>query len=354
MVATSKNVLFPGHNYLLSTGTDDPSLAGTRAIIKGSGHQYWWLAGGYDLEIGHLLEVASMVVTWWIVAFFAQCYPCIQFSQLLLTRSVAWVHISSHAVLLFDLFRRPLENLSSLQGTWESSLVERSTPSTRAMPAFGMIQSKSTSSPRNTHRWDTCACIRVPVSVVRSFWFHGKWCISAYTFSATNKSNRLQREKNKMNTLHVTHYTKHITWNTYAWHIRRDTLHITHTCDTLHATRHTRHIKRDTSHATHYTWHVTRGTLHVSFSVFMSGFARVWQAGKAYGARYIGSMVADVHRTLMYGGIFAYPATKDVPKGKVRRIFLYIELILLLAPQFCIPWCHVKLVPAYPILSCQF
>ena len=33
------------------------------------GHQYWWLAGGYDLEIG-LLEVASMMVTWWIVAFY--------------------------------------------------------------------------------------------------------------------------------------------------------------------------------------------------------------------------------------------------------------------------------------------
>ena len=32
-----------------------------------SGHQYQWLAGGYDLEIGHFLEVASMVVTWWIV-----------------------------------------------------------------------------------------------------------------------------------------------------------------------------------------------------------------------------------------------------------------------------------------------
>lgn len=42
------------------------------------------------------------------------------------------------------------------------------------------------------------------------------------------------------------------------------------------------------------------------------------EAGKSpYGARYIGSMVADVHRTLKYGGIFMYPATKDAPKGKV-------------------------------------
>ena len=37
--------------------------------MKVSGHQYQWLAGGYDLEKGHFLEVASMVVTWWIVAF---------------------------------------------------------------------------------------------------------------------------------------------------------------------------------------------------------------------------------------------------------------------------------------------
>ena len=43
-----------------------------RVIIKASGHQYRWLAGGYDLESRTSLEVASMVVTWWIVPFFAQ------------------------------------------------------------------------------------------------------------------------------------------------------------------------------------------------------------------------------------------------------------------------------------------
>jgi Fructose-1-6-bisphosphatase, C-terminal domain len=41
------------------------------------------------------------------------------------------------------------------------------------------------------------------------------------------------------------------------------------------------------------------------------------QAAKPYGSRYVGSMVADVHRTLKYGGIFMYPATKDAPQGKV-------------------------------------
>ena len=49
MLAISKKVLFS----LLTTGTDDPSLTGTWAIIKVSGYQYRWLAGGYDLEIEH-------------------------------------------------------------------------------------------------------------------------------------------------------------------------------------------------------------------------------------------------------------------------------------------------------------
>ncbi|XP_038660736.1 fructose-1,6-bisphosphatase 1-like [Scyliorhinus canicula] len=40
-----------------------------------------------------------------------------------------------------------------------------------------------------------------------------------------------------------------------------------------------------------------------------------------YGARYIGSMVADVHRTLMYGGIFLYPANSKSPKGKLRLVY---------------------------------
>lgn len=42
--------------------------------------------------------------------------------------------------------------------------------------------------------------------------------------------------------------------------------------------------------------------------------------GKPYGARYVGSMVADVHRTIKYGGIFLYPATKESPSGKVSHI----------------------------------
>lgn len=45
------------------------------------------------------------------------------------------------------------------------------------------------------------------------------------------------------------------------------------------------------------------------------------EGGKPYSARYIGSMVADAYRTLLYGGIFAYPADKKTPKGKLRILY---------------------------------
>jgi fructose-1,6-bisphosphatase I len=40
-----------------------------------------------------------------------------------------------------------------------------------------------------------------------------------------------------------------------------------------------------------------------------------------YGARYVGSMVADAHRTLMKGGIFAYPADTKSKSGKLRLLY---------------------------------
>ncbi|KAL7421754.1 Fructose-1,6-bisphosphatase [Cryptotrichosporon argae] len=42
---------------------------------------------------------------------------------------------------------------------------------------------------------------------------------------------------------------------------------------------------------------------------------------KPYSARYIGSMVADVHRTLLYGGIFGYPDDKKSKDGKLRMLY---------------------------------
>ena len=43
--------------------------------------------------------------------------------------------------------------------------------------------------------------------------------------------------------------------------------------------------------------------------------------GKPYQARYVGSMVADIHRTLLYGGIFIYPGDKRNKKGKLRLMY---------------------------------
>merc|ERR1712100_887455 len=40
-----------------------------------------------------------------------------------------------------------------------------------------------------------------------------------------------------------------------------------------------------------------------------------------YAGRYVGSMVSDVHRTLLYGGIFLYPADKKSTKGKLRVLY---------------------------------
>ena len=44
-------------------------------------------------------------------------------------------------------------------------------------------------------------------------------------------------------------------------------------------------------------------------------------AGRPYKLRYIGSLVADFHRTLLKGGIFMYPKDEKSPKGKLRFSF---------------------------------
>lgn len=43
--------------------------------------------------------------------------------------------------------------------------------------------------------------------------------------------------------------------------------------------------------------------------------------GRPYSSRYIGSMVADIHRNLLYGGIFMYPADSRNPNGKLRMMY---------------------------------
>ena len=54
---------------------------------------------------------------------------------------------------------------------------------------------------------------------------------------------------------------------------------------------------------------------YVSICEFTDGFPF------SFHRRYIGSMVADVHRTIKYGGIFLYPKTADAPKGKLRVLY---------------------------------
>ena len=42
---------------------------------------------------------------------------------------------------------------------------------------------------------------------------------------------------------------------------------------------------------------------------------------KPFSARYIGSLVADFHRNLLYGGMFMYPADRKAPNGKLRLLY---------------------------------
>jgi len=45
------------------------------------------------------------------------------------------------------------------------------------------------------------------------------------------------------------------------------------------------------------------------------------KSGKKFSSRYVGSMVGDVHRTLMYGGVFGYPGDTKNPNGKLRLLY---------------------------------
>lgn len=45
------------------------------------------------------------------------------------------------------------------------------------------------------------------------------------------------------------------------------------------------------------------------------------KSGKKFSSRYIGSMVGDVHRTLLYGGVFGYPGDTKNKNGKLRLLY---------------------------------
>ena len=58
-------------------------------------------------------------------------------------------------------------------------------------------------------------------------------------------------------------------------------------------------------------------------SVYRKYLARLrgGETGRKYTARYIGSLVADFHRTLLKGGVFLYPPTNSHPSGKLRLLY---------------------------------
>ncbi len=54
---------------------------------------------------------------------------------------------------------------------------------------------------------------------------------------------------------------------------------------------------------------------------FLGRMRRGELGGRRYSSRYIGSLVADFHRTLFKGGIFLYPPTATHPGGKLRLLY---------------------------------
>mmetsp|Transcript_18039 Transcript_18039/g.72202 ORF Transcript_18039/g.72202 Transcript_18039/m.72202 type:complete len:425 (-) Transcript_18039:944-2218(-) len=53
--------------------------------------------------------------------------------------------------------------------------------------------------------------------------------------------------------------------------------------------------------------------------------------GKKRQLRYVGSLVADVHRTIMYGGVYMYPQNKNNPMGQVKLLYEAAPIAFLVA-----------------------
>ncbi len=56
---------------------------------------------------------------------------------------------------------------------------------------------------------------------------------------------------------------------------------------------------------------------------------RRWKEEDAKNSRYIGSLVADFHRNLLAGGVFAYPGDKKATQGKLRLLYECAPLALI-------------------------
>ena len=63
------------------------------------------------------------------------------------------------------------------------------------------------------------------------------------------------------------------------------------------------------------------GSWPAAYREYLQMLVRGDLGGRDYSARYIGSMVADFHRTLLKGGVFLYPPTEKAPRGKLRLLY---------------------------------
>ena len=61
-------------------------------------------------------------------------------------------------------------------------------------------------------------------------------------------------------------------------------------------------------------------TFPESYQQFITAL-RMGGLGPSYSSRYVGSLVSDFHRTMLKGGVFLYPSTKDYPAGKLRLMY---------------------------------
>lgn len=74
-----------------------------------------------------------------------------------------------------------------------------------------------------------------------------------------------------------------------------------------------------------YSYSVNEGN-YLKFPQYIKDYIKYCQEEdsvslRPYTSRYIGSMVADIHRTLITGGIFLYPESSSYPQGKLRLLY---------------------------------
>lgn len=66
---------------------------------------------------------------------------------------------------------------------------------------------------------------------------------------------------------------------------------------------------------------INEGNFELYDNLLKNQLRLIKQGSKPYKMRYVGSMVADVHRTILKGGVFLYPRDKKNTEGKLRLMF---------------------------------